>query len=158
MRRVGGLVPQQIAVGARFEVSLITFARFFADRQRHGAVGITLFDRSDDITDQIIGIIRILAALQHEGAVPQRVALFTAGQDLVLAQAVTLGVGVPSAQSAVQTVIFAVRGELDQPAQIDRVAVVLAAHGVRRRRQRGVMRRIFDQRTQLSVGEVTIYS
>ena len=63
MGGIGGLVPQQIAIRARFIIPLVAYARFFADRERHGTVGILLFDRADDLADHIVGIIRILTAL-----------------------------------------------------------------------------------------------
>ena len=40
MRRVGGFVPQKIAVGAGFAQAFVAFPAAFSKRKRYGAVGM----------------------------------------------------------------------------------------------------------------------
>ena len=155
MLRVCRFVTQQVAVRARVIKALIAAARLFADRQGDGAVGVTLPDRRDDLTNAVVGIIRILAALQDKGAISQRVALGTAGKDLIPAQPIALDASVLCAQTTVTAVVFAVIGELDQPAQKNSVAVALTAHGVGGSAQLSVITIAVDQLTQGAVAEIT---
>ena len=155
---IGGLMPQQIAIRSRLKIALIARARFFTDRERYGAVGVFFLDGADDIADHVIREVRILAALQDKGAVAQRIALLAAGEDLLLAQPIALGVLVACPESAVQTIVLAVGGELDQAAQVHLVAVPLSAHLIRRLGQRRVMRGTFDQLLELLIAEIPILS
>ena len=63
MSRVGGLVPQQIAVRSDFKIPLIALARLLAYREGDRAVGVFASYSRYDITYDIIGIIRILTTL-----------------------------------------------------------------------------------------------
>ena len=120
-------VAQQVAVGACIEISLIAGTAFFADGQRNRAVGMLPADGADERTDFVICIIKVLAALQHEGAKAQFVAFSAAGKNFLLRKAIALGKAVACTDTAVVAVVFAVIGEFYQPADIDLVAIVLAA-------------------------------
>ena len=149
-----GLMPQEIAVCTRVKVCLIARARLFADGERDGAVGIALADRGDDGADLVVGIVGILAALQDKGAESERIALAAAGEDVHQLQPVAGGVPVSVPDAAVVAVVFAVVGKFDESAHIDRVAVSLTAHRIRRLAQQFVRRVRLQQRAERLVRQV----
>ena len=106
-------VAQQVAVGACCEIRLIAGTAFFADGQRNRAVGMLPADSADDRTDFVICLIKVLAALQHEGAKAKPVAFGAAGKNFLLRKAIALGKAVACTNAAVIAVVFAVVCELD---------------------------------------------
>ena len=77
-------MPEKIAVGACVKVSLITLTGFFTDRKGQGAVGKALLDLSDQIAENLIGIVAVLTALKDEGSEAQFIAFGAAVKDLLL--------------------------------------------------------------------------
>ena len=78
VRFICRLVAQQIPVRAGIEKRLIRLARFFADRERDGAVGILRADAPDKGSDFFIRPPAVFAALLDERAVAEAIALFAA--------------------------------------------------------------------------------
>ena len=108
VRFIRRLVAQQIPVRAGIEKRLIRLARFFADRERDGAVGILRADAPDKSIDFFIRPPAVFAALQDERAVAEAIALFAAAQNFVLRQPVARKTSVRAADAAVVAVVFAV--------------------------------------------------
>ena len=81
VQRVGGLVAQQVALGARVMQGLVARAAALPHRQRHGAVGMGGADARDDVAEALVGKPRVLAALQDEGAKAEPVAFLHARED-----------------------------------------------------------------------------
>ena len=124
VRGVRGLLPQQIAVRAGTVPGLVACPRPLADGERHRAVRVAALDLPHEGGDPLLGVCGILAALQNEGAEAEAVALVAAVEDLPVRQPVALRVPVVAADAAVEAVVPAVVGKLDEPAQKDGVAVV----------------------------------
>ena len=76
-------MPQKIAVGTGFIVSLIAFFGFFSDGKCNGAVGIAFLNYPDQLDDAFICIISVFAALQDKGAKSKFITFLTALQDVV---------------------------------------------------------------------------
>ena len=72
-------MAQQIAVGSGVKISLIAGAGLFAYGQRNGAVRMLGADGGDYGADALVGKVRVLAALQDEGAEAQGIAIAAAG-------------------------------------------------------------------------------
>lgn len=123
MRRVGGFVPQKIAVGAGFAQAFVAFPAAFSKRKRYGAVGMLALDCAQESAEAPIGKIRVLAALQDKCAEAQRITLPAAGQDAVRVKTVALTASVASAEPAVQAVVFADAADFDQTADVNFVSV-----------------------------------
>ena len=64
----GGLVAEEVAVGARVKERLVTLPAPLAQRQGHGAVGESCLDFPDDGAHPLVREPAVLAALEHEGA------------------------------------------------------------------------------------------
>lgn len=118
MRRVGGFVPQKIAVGAGFAQAFVAFPAAFSKRKRYGAVGMLALDCAQESAEAPIGKIRVLAALQDKCAEAQRITFPAAGQDFVRVKTVALTASVASAEPAVQAVVFADAADFDQTADV----------------------------------------
>ena len=93
MRFVRRFVPQQIAICARVEHSLIFLTGEFAERQRNGAVGEFTLYPCDDAADLVSGEYP-LAALEHKGAKAERIPLAAAGVYLLLGKDIALAAAV----------------------------------------------------------------
>ena len=115
-------VAQQITVCACFFPKLIGFTAAFANGKCNGTVRISLFYGADDSCQICVAVDKIFATLQNKGPKAQGVTLLTAGKDLFFGQAVANSFCVAASYSAVITVISAVIGEFDQPANIDFIA------------------------------------
>ena len=96
-----------------------SFTSAFADGKCNGTVRISLFYGADDSCQICVAVDKIFATLQNKGPKAQGVTLLTAGKDLFFGQAVANSFCVAASYSAVITVISAVIGEFDQPANID---------------------------------------
>ena len=92
MKRVCGFVPEQIPVRAGVIQPLKALVSALTKRKRDCAVGVFLPYRAYDIAHHVVGIVRVLAALQNKGAEAEPVTVFTAGEYLLLAEAVAHGV------------------------------------------------------------------
>ena len=123
VHRIRRLVPEQIPVCARVKICLITRSFFFPDRECHCTVRVCPLDRRHQVADPFIRKIGVFSALQHKGAKSKLIPRRAAGEDLLLREPVALGTCIAPADTAVITVIFAVVGELDQPADIDLFSV-----------------------------------
>ena len=75
-------MTQKITVGACIEVGLATFFLFFTDGEGDGAVGILLFDHSDQMDDAFICIISVFSTLQDKGTEAKVISFFTTIQDV----------------------------------------------------------------------------
>jgi len=126
--RVGGFMPQQIAVSPRLKVFPIGLLAFFSDGKGDGAVGIAFFDGAYQTDDIPIRIKRVFAPLQNESTEAQPVAAFTAGQNFFLRQAVAFRPVIAAPDSAVVAVVAAVVGKLDQPADVNPVPEMFFGH------------------------------
>ena len=131
VRVIRRFVPKQIAGGARIEQALVRFARAFAQGKGDGAIGVALVNGGDYARHAIIGEERVFPALEHKGTEAQLVALFAACQDLFLAEPIAVCASIASPYAAVEAVVLAVVGELDEPAGEDVFAVALVGHGAR---------------------------
>ena len=144
---VGGcrrLMSQQVATRPSFVKSGIAFAAALAQGEGDRAVGKTLVHSADPFLQHSVRKKRVLAALQHKSAKAQRVAMFAAGQEILQRQAVARGRAIAATNAAIEAVVFADVRDLDEPAQIDRIAIHLAAHSVRLGVEIGVcLRRAF---------------
>ena len=151
-------VAQKIAVCPRGVELFKALSSALAKRQRDGAVRVGFANGTDDIHHALIGKVRVLAALQNEGAEAEVIAYLAALQDLFLGQAIALGIAVASANAAVQAIVFAVVGILDQSADIDLTGVVLFAHGSCTRMQifLCVIVLHFNEKGKLLIGQVML--
>ena len=120
---IGRLVAKQVAVGAGVAQAGVALAAALPHRERDRAIGVRRLESRDDPDEQVVGVVRILAALQHEGAEAQLVAHIGAREDLLLRQPVALARPVGRAQTAVVAVVLAEARELDEAAHEDVVAV-----------------------------------
>ena len=77
-----------------------------------------LFNFPHDGNNPFIRKVRIFAALQNNGPKSQLISLVAAGEDLLLAQAVSLRVFIPASDTAIIAVVLTVVRKLDQAAQI----------------------------------------
>ena len=132
MGRVGALVPQQIAIRACFPKTAVTFRASFSDGQRDRAVRIAPLDGSHQFDDTVVCKVRVFSALKNKGTETEFVASRAAGQNFLRRQAVAGGMGVGAPDAAIQAVIAAEVGELDEAAHID-----TSAEGGTRRLPRG---------------------
>ena len=119
MLRIRRFMTQQITVGAGVIKSPVAFVRTLSDRKSEGTVRVAVFYGPDDIREYFVGIVTVLAALQHEGTEAEPVALVAAGKDLLFRQAVAGSILVASPYPAVIAVVSAVISELYKPPQID---------------------------------------
>ena len=81
VQRVGGLVAQQVALGARVMQGLVARAAALPHRQRHGTVGVGGADARDYIAEALVGKPGVLAALQDEGAKAEPVTFLRTCED-----------------------------------------------------------------------------
>ena len=151
MGRIGGLVPQQVAVGTGVKICLIALSGLLSDRQGNGTVRMLFLDAADQPADLLVREERILPALQDNGPEAQPVPPVRAVQDLFFCQPVPVRAAVGPADPAVIAVIAAPVGEFNQSAQIDCLSVDRFPHfsgaGVQ---QFFLIRRQFaDQGTQI---------
>ena len=131
VRGAGRLVAQQVAVRARLAQARKALVAPLTQGQRHRAVRIARLDRAHNVLNPFVGEESVLAALHHERAKAQRVALLAAGQNVVLPKPVARAACVAAADSAVQAVVFADVADLDQPADEHAVAVGLPPNRIR---------------------------
>ena len=103
-------MAEQVAICACVKKSLVAFPAPLADGKRDGTVGISAFYGRDQGAQPLIVPVGILAALQNEGAKAQCVAGSAAGENLFLVQSVSVDVFAAIADTAVETVVFAVIG------------------------------------------------
>ncbi len=129
VRGIRRFVPKQITGSAGIEQALVRFPRALAQGKGDGAIGVALVDGSDYANHAIVGKERVFPALEHKGTETQIVALFAACQDLVFAKAVAVCTGIAAPDAAVEAIVLAVVGELDEPAGEDVLAVALIGHG-----------------------------
>ena len=87
-----GFVPQKVSVRACFKKFFKALFSAFTEGECYRAVGVIFLYLADDFAHPLVGVVRVLAALQNKGSEPERVARFAAVQNLFLAQAVTHGV------------------------------------------------------------------
>ena len=125
---VGGLVAQQVAVGAGVEEALVAVAAAFAEREGDGAVWELRADALHQGHHPLVGVVAVLTALQHKGAQSATVAEAAAFEDGVVVEAVAFGQPVVAPDAAVAAVVAAVVAELDEAAHIDGVAVDALGH------------------------------
>ena len=118
-------VAEQIPVGAGFIELFAAVIRTLAHGQGDGTVGELSADIRDNIAESLIGKPSVLASLQHKCAEAQIISLLTAGEDVFFGSPVSLGIWIAFSDTAVVTVVPAVVGELDEPADIDAVPVML---------------------------------
>ena len=123
MRGRGGLVPQKVAIGPRLAEAPVGLPVALADGKGYGGIGEGRFDAPDDRRQLLVGETGVFAPLQDEGAEPERVAAFTAGEDLPRFQPVALRPEVARPDAAVEAVVPAVVRKFDQPPDEDGVAV-----------------------------------
>ena len=119
---VGRLVAQQVAVGAGVVKRLVDLARALPHRQGDGAVAVGALDARHHVAEALVVEGAVLPALEHEGAKAQVVALLHARHDLLGTQAVALAARVGAPKPAVEAVVSAVTGDLDEAADVHRVA------------------------------------
>ena len=124
---VGGLVAQQVAVGAGVAQAAEAVAAALAQREGDGAVGVLALDVLDEAAEHLVGEPGVLAALQHEGAEAQAAADGAALEDLLGGEPVAIDAG-RAAYAAVEAVVAAVVADFDQSAHEDIASVDLVAH------------------------------
>ena len=124
---IGGLMAQEVAVGAGIAQAAEAVASPFAQREGDGAVGIPALDLLYQLAQHFVREPGVLAALQHEGAEPQPVADLAALQYLLRRQPVALRQGRTS-DAAVEAVVATMVAYLDESAHEDIASVNLVAH------------------------------
>ena len=112
------LMPEQVAVRARFPEDAVTLPGTLADGERDGAVRPAGTDRSDNVCKTFIRIPPVFAALEHKGTESQFVSVRAAVKDLFFRQPVALCVRIAFPDPAVIAVISAVISKLDQPPDV----------------------------------------
>ena len=127
MLMVIGLMPQEKTVCPCLFQDAVTLPGAFAYGESDCAVLPPGMDGRDDIRQTAVRKPAVLPALEYKSAEPEFIAVLTAGQDLIRCEAVPLGIGVALSDPAVQTVIAAVIGELDQAAYVDVMSVMADA-------------------------------
>ena len=154
--RVRRLVPEEVAVCAGGKEPLVAGPAALADGERDGAVRERGADGGDDVRHSVVREVRVLPALEHEGAEAQFVPRLAAGEDLRLVQAVALRAGVAAPDAAVAAVVLAEVGELDQAADEDAAAVGAVAHGAGAGKEVVAVRRraLLQQRAELRIRQV----
>ena len=122
VRRVCGLVAQQIAVCAGTEKRRI--AGFFplTNGKGDGAVRKAFPYLRDNLTYTLFREICVLAALQNKRPESQRIALCTAGEDILPAQPIPLYLSVAPADAAVIAVVPAAITDFNQSTDINLVS------------------------------------
>ena len=126
-RAVGGLEPQQVAVGPRLAPGGQFLVVAFAQAERDGQRGFGL-DPPHQLGDPLAGQFRVFARLEHDRAVAELDGLSHAGHDLVVRHAIALQAEIARPQAAVAAQPHAMVRQLDQPAQMDLAADVLLPH------------------------------
>ena len=127
MLMVIGLMPQEKTVCPCLFQDAVALPGAFAYGESDCAVLPPGMDGRDDIRQTAVRKPAVLPALEYKRAEPEFIAVLTAGQDLIRREAVPLGIGVALSDPAVQTVIAAVIGELDQAAYVDVMSVMADA-------------------------------
>ena len=117
-------MAEQVAVSAGIKQSLIALLASLTERQCDRTVRVFGTDCGDDFLHPLVCEIGIFSALKHKGAETEIISLATAGENLVETQAVAVCMWIATANSAVEAVIFAVVGKLNQSAQKDFLMVV----------------------------------
>ena len=125
---IEGLVAQKIPVCPGIKKGLVGSAAPFPHREGQGTVGKGGFDLADQAGQPLVREETVLPALEHKCAHAQLIALAAAVQDLILRKPVAADVGIAPADTAVETVVPAEVGELDQPPDIDIPSVVCMPH------------------------------
>ena len=133
MRRVGGLVPQKIAIRPGLLEQPVGFIAPLSEGEGDGAVGEGGTNGGNDPAHPLVVVPGVLAALQDEGAEAARVALAAAGQNLLRAQSVAAGVSVVAADAAVDAVILAVIREFHDASDVDGFAEYALGNGAGKR-------------------------
>lgn len=123
MAVIAGFMAQKISVGSRVKKCPVACLAPLACRKCDGAVRETFTDLSDKICKPCLGERGVLAALEDEGTESKAVSFVAAGKDGVLVKTVTAGSPVAPADTAVETVVLAIVGELNKPPQEDVLAV-----------------------------------
>ena len=122
------LMTQQIAVGAALAPQRIDLTAVLAQRQGDGTVRPTSAHVADNVGHPLGALVAPLTALQHKGAEPQPIALLATVQHLLACERVSLDMAVAAADAAVQAVVAAHVGQLDEPPQIDAGSILLLCH------------------------------
>ena len=112
----------------------------------------------DERRQSVVGVIAVFSALQDESTETQFISGAAAGQDGVRCKPVAHGVRIAFADSAVQTIIPAVVGELDQAADVDIPTVIeFSFFPCKREEVFGKIRRpVSDQSDPLIFGKAAV--
>ena len=122
-----GFMPQQIAVGAGTEKSLVFAPRHLAQRERDGTVGIGEAYLADHVFPHSIRA-RLLATLQYKSAEAQLIAFPARGQDLFFCQFVTRHRRVGCPYAAIVAIVATAVAHLYQSAYIDVMTKLPESH------------------------------
>ena len=87
-----------------------------------------LLDRTYQGNDLIVCIVRIFSALQYKRTEAQLISFTDTSEDLLVRQAVSLGICVLTVDAAVIAAVFTIVRELDEPADINGLAIDLFAY------------------------------
>jgi len=120
---VRGLEAQQVAVDPRRPPRLEVGVRSFAEAERDREPRLRL-DAADDVGDPVGVEAVVLARLQDDGPIAERPGLAHTVEHLARRDAIAPHGPVADADAAVGAAAHTVVGDLDQPAQVDRIADV----------------------------------
>lgn len=127
VRVVGGLVPQEIAIGARIKKRLVARAGALTERKRHGAVGVRSLDGRHDLAEKRVRKRRVLPSLKHKGTKAKLVAPLAARENCLGAKAIAFRALVGTTKAAVEAIVSAVAAYFYESANKDIVAIHRAA-------------------------------
>ena len=108
------LMPQEISVCSGIKKSLIALFGLFSDGKRYRTIRMCFLDRTYDIADPVIGIIRILSALEDKSLKSDLLAYITTGQYLLFGEPVPVRLFIAVTYSAIVTIVLTIIRELDK--------------------------------------------
>ena len=114
-----GFVAEKIPVGTCVLICTVCLIRLLTDGESHRTVGVLRFYRRHYIAHNRVCVVCVLAALHDEGSEAEFVPRLTAGENLLLAETVSIRIAVASPYSAVKAVVLTVVRKLDKPPYID---------------------------------------
>ncbi len=117
-------VTEQITVRTGFKQPLIRIPAPLSNGKGHRTVGKSSLYLRYQGTQPAIRKVSVLPALQDKGAKAQPMAFPAAVQDFLFGQAVSPGVFVVPAQTAVITIVSAIAGKFDQPPEIHFLSII----------------------------------
>ena len=118
-------MPEQITVCPCIKKPLVAFFGPLPQGKGYGTVRIAAADLADNLYHPVIIKIRVFPSLKDKCPEAQLIALPAAGEDLVPCEPVAVKLAVIPPDPAIETVVFAIVGKLDESPDVYIMAIDL---------------------------------